>query len=154
VSALLASEFIAALDLETRLDSWGYVLRVRRGIHTCDSVEGWYRSPRMKAAFREPPPAKVILGAQDADEIERAVCTLDLYRHLLLKFWYVTMYSEGECLRRAAKECDIQRRHARDWPAIMGMCRALVAVALDHPAVIRKDRAQRIAEAALWKDYR
>ena len=82
------------------------------------------------------------MDVSDAEDVESAVCTLDMYPHAILRGWHVNRLSEPMCLRLAAKAAGEQRGNVRGWEAILAMAYALLADALTTPRVLRRERAR------------
>ncbi len=130
------------LSMNDRCDNWGMACRYRLIQGETASLEGGYRSPQDWYAPGAPPQPK-FCDVKDAQEIESAVCVLDLYHHSILRAWHVYRVSEPQCIRLAAKAANEKRGRASGFDATLGMAYGLLSEALELPAVIRKDRARR-----------
>lgn len=145
-------------DLESRLVNWGDCWRYRLGLDRTQagSAEGNHRNRWRHSWDCDPtvgcaPVAPRALDHRDADEIELAVCSIDLFNHVLLKTWYIRRFDAEGTLRKASR--------AARWPVIsyptleaaerecsrrIAYAQDRVAAQLQVPAVIRKQRATAI----------
>jgi hypothetical protein len=156
-------------QLVDRCDNWGDVMRWK--IHASVSINGrgpnlaptkvyyarigglesQYRSPQRQhwqygSAPTQPPDP----DQEDAMQIERAVCTLDLYHHSALRYHHVNLLSPPVVLRLAAKAAGIPRsRSENSLRFTLQTAYGLLQHALTLPAVIQKARALERVQAVL-----
>lgn len=160
------------LTIDDRLENWGACWRSRMNGAPLASKEGSYRSRGARhwdyatgvginGVQLGAAPARVVRGDMvDAAELERAVCVLDLYHHVVLKGHYVRQWAPAQTVYEARKAVGDRRRdrHAMDAiaDASLRMARALVGEVIDRPAVIQRLRAVMLANLALelpaWDD--
>jgi hypothetical protein len=114
-------------------------------------LESQYRSPQRQhwqygSAPTQPPDP----DQEDAMQIERAVCTLDLYHHSALRYHHVNLLSPPVVLRLAAKAAGIPRsRSENSLRFTLQTAYGLLQHALTLPAVIQKARALERVQAVL-----
>ena len=148
--------------LIARCEGWGKVMRAiltnvaaegtgidRRYYAKIGSYEAGYRSPQSHHWTRPVTASFELLDVSDAEDVESAVCTLDMYPHAILRGWHVNRLSEPMCLRLAAKAAGEQRGNVRGWEAILAMAYALLADALTTPRVLPRERARQRAHDIL-----
>lgn len=138
-------------DLHARLANWAAAQRWHARYAQAHSLEGSYRSPQPWDAPAPLPPDSPV-DHSDAREIELAVCSLDLFDHLVLKAHWIMRWPPPRVLR-AARQAGGLRRFA-DGSADHALALALECAetaligALGVPAVTRRLRvARRIREA-------
>ena len=149
--------------LVERCDNWGACLRASLTVSVAKlpgkgaryfarigSYEQAYRSPQRNhwappGATAAPDQADVL----DAQEVESAVCLLDLYHHTVLRGWHVYRLAEPTVLRLAAKASGTARGRNSGWDATLSMAYGLLADALLVPAVFRRERARERVQTTL-----
>lgn len=166
---MTASALSVQVGLEARCDNWGEAVRgrlvgmpselVATTVTTGDgkqakrldrryaapvrSLERGFVSPQ-RNHWQLPGLTRVPtdLDLEDAQRLELAVSSVDMYHHAVLRGWHVYRLAEPVVLRLAAKAADCDRSKLRAWPATIRMAYALLAGALELPAVIHRDRAR------------
>ena len=129
-------------NINVRLELWASFWRWKLGLDQARSFEGQYRSPQHWDAPTTPTHAIWLQHEiEDANQIESAVCSLDLFHHTLLKAWYIRRRTDNHCLRAAREAIGETRRSKGNFEASLEMAKALLIQALDEPAVVRKQRA-------------
>lgn len=149
--------------IEDRLTNWGdcWRNRLRLDDDQAASIEGVYRSPQRNHWDTDPtvghaPVVLRELDQADADEVEGAVCAIDLFHHALLKARYIRRMEPIGALKSARGRAGWMTHSYQDKTeaehelyARMLLARALVQDQLRLPAVVRKSRASDIVRAAL-----
>ena len=164
------------MTLDERLENWGAIWRSRmagqsliadvwstkRGYgnawHWDSSNEVSSRGVHLGVA----PRVAVNCDPVDAGAVERAVCAMDIFHHVILKAEYVRQWPPEKGLYEAQKAAGERRRtvtwydRAAAYDASLRMARGLLTEIVDRPAVIRRQGALRLARAALampaWDD--
>lgn len=136
----------ARLTVDERLENWAATWRYRLRLDdTAGSFEGCYRSPQAPHwdwNVASAPSVLVAMNHVDAQEVELAVCALDIYHHIILKAHYVRRWSQPKCLQVARKAAGDERTRRRgDFGASLLMAKALTGAQLQLPAVVRRTRA-------------
>lgn len=164
----LANCIILDQRLDMRCDNWGEYMRWRARVSSATRPDAGHVLPRryffacaksFETNYRSPqgqhwhygsaPTRAPEADANDAEEIEQAVSTLDLYHHAILRGWHVERMSEPVCLRKAAKAARQPRGNVHGFLASLGMAYGALTYALTLPAVVRKERALARVQAIL-----
>lgn len=145
-----------------RCENWGRVVRARL-THVAAEGTGkhrryWAKIGSYEAGYRSPqshhwtPPVTAsfeLLDVVDADDVESAVCMLEMYPHVILRGWHVNRLSEPMCLRLAARAAGVMRGKVSGWGPTLEMAYALLSEALTTPRALRRERARQRVHAAL-----
>jgi hypothetical protein len=157
----LATYPIPDSRLEVRCENWGEYMRWRQRVSSATMVDPTRAAPKrhffarvasFETNYRSPQAQHWHYGSAptqapeadkaDAEEIENAVCALDLYHHALLRGHHVERMAPALVLRKAAKAAGQRRGNPFGFLASLGMAYGLLSAALKEPAVIRKIRAR------------
>jgi len=101
-------------------------------------MEGGYRSPQHWDVLPvTKPPATDAAAAQ---RLELAVCSIDLWAHSLLRYWFIEKFRPEKVCRLVKKVSGRDIRFS-DFDAALGEARHLLLIELSLPATTRKARA-------------
>ena len=163
-NAVRVFQEIRALEshpMHSRCENWGEVMRWRqaasvaingqsrpsraptkRYFASAGSMETGYRCPQSPHwHYGEAPTAPPQPDRDDADQIELAACSLDVYHHAILRYFHVNRLDAPVVLRLASKAAGERRGRLGGFVATAHMAYGLLETALRLPAVVRKDRA-------------
>lgn len=136
--------------LEDRLTNWARCMRIRRQAHETPSKEADYRSPQRN--HWNPPGAPAGPAGQadhaDARIIDGAVSALPLRYNVVLRAHYIGG-SKPQRMLALARQFGFTRPTHSDVDAMLAMGRAMLAKQLELPAVVRKERAERMVRQML-----
>jgi hypothetical protein len=153
-------------QLIDRCENWGEALKWK--IHASVSINGrgpslapvktyyarvggletQYRSPQSQHwHYGSAPTAKPEPDQQDAALIERAVCSLVIYPHAILRYHHVNRLAPPIVMRLAAKAAGTPRQG--NFNGALNDAYAALARALELPAVVQRLRAVERVKAAL-----
>ena len=153
---------VIATTIDLRLDNWGRAWRssvVRTSVYSAEThwrnrtAWHWDYHPQFGT-----PPRETLMACDriDALDVERAVCTLDTFHHIVLAGHFVRQWEPQKTLR-LARSCSGMSRirfNGRNYAegfysAALQVARELADQALAQPLVVRRDRAVARAKAAL-----
>jgi hypothetical protein len=139
-----------ARPIVLRCRNWGQQYRLARLRGQANSLEGSFRPDATAGYESQGAPRAVSPDVADAQAIEDAVCIMaSLYHNLLLRCWYVRLWSPGKCQTESARGVAMARPRLTGFDADLEMAHALLIAALNVPAVIRKPRAAAIVKELL-----
>ncbi len=157
------------LSLIDRCDNWGEAMRWK--VHASVSING--RGPRLapvktyyaqiggiETQYRSPqsqhwhygsaPTAAPDPDQKDADIVERAVCSLNIYPHAMLRYHHVNRLAPPIVMRLAAKAAGTPRQG--NFNGALADSYSLLAAALALPAVLQRLRAVERVKATFKAD--
>lgn len=136
--------------IEQRLDNWRRCFRLRRQAHETPSKEGEYRSPQR--GHWTAPGAPSMPGSEpdyaDARIVDAAVSALPLKYNVVLRAHYCGG-GRPERMLGLARQMGFAHPTMADVDAMVAMGRAMLAKQLELPAVVRKERAERMVKKML-----
>lgn len=101
-------------------------------------MEGNFRSRQPWDALPVTRPPALDLEA--AARLEHAVCALPMWAHSILRFWHVEKWRPEMVIRCVAKTSGYVI-HFNSFDASVVKAKRLLAIELDAPAAVRKERA-------------